>query len=219
MCFSSRSENQDGCPGLWFADTFSTFSLQRNIMDCDRKQNKNVINQVCVFQADRKTKIAVWPLIGWNIFDFFFSATEQNSQKLDRKQDLNVLFQVWVFQGDRKTKMATLASDLLKHFWLLLCNRLTEFNDTSQEHDCNVLYQVRVFLVDRKTEMVTLASGCSSVIEYSRNLIWPRSIFFILSVWCWFSYGMLINSNNVWIWGIIQICKTFARIWQISFLL
>ena len=61
--------------------------------------------------------------------------------------------------------------------------------------------------------------GCSSVIEYSRNLIWPRSIFFILSVWCWFSYGMLINSNNVWIWGIIQICKTFARIWQISFLL
>ena len=61
--------------------------------------------------------------------------------------------------------------------------------------------------------------GCSSVIEYSRNLIWPQSIFFILSVWCWFSYGMLINSNNVCIWGIIQICKIFARIWQISFLL
>ena len=47
----------------------------------------------------------------------------------------------------------------------------------------------------------------------------PRSIFFILSVWCWFSYGMLINSNNVWKWGIINICKTFARIWQITFLL
>ena len=61
-------------------------------------------------------------------------------------------------------------------------------------------------------------SGCSSVIEYSRNLIWPRSIFFILSVWCWFSYGVLINSNNVWIWGIIQISKIFARLWQFSFL-
>ena len=60
--------------------------------------------------------------------------------------------------------------------------------------------------------------GCSSVIEYSRNLIWPRSIFFILSVWCWFSYGVLINSNNVWIWGIIQISKIFARLWQFSFL-
>ena len=59
---------------------------------------------------------------------------------------------------------------------------------------------------------------CSNVIEYSRNLIWPRSIFFILSVWCLFSYGVLINSNNVWIWGIIQISKIFARLWQFSFL-
>ena len=63
------------------------------------------------------------------------------------------------------------------------------------------------------------AVGCSSVIEYSRILIWPRSIFFIFSVWCWFSYGMLINSNNVWIWGIIQICKIFARLWQFLLLL
>ena len=61
--------------------------------------------------------------------------------------------------------------------------------------------------------------GCSSVIQYFPNLIWPRSIFFVFNVWCWFSYGLLINSNNVWIWGIIQICKTFARILQISFLL
>ena len=28
----------------------------------------------------------------------------------------------------------------------------------------------------------TFSLGCSSVIEYSRNLIWPRSIFLILSV-------------------------------------
>ena len=64
----------------------------------------------------------------------------------------------------------------------------------------------------------TFSLGYSSVIEYSRNLIWPRSIFFISSVWCWFSYGVLINSNNVWIWGIIQISKIFARLWQFSFL-
>ena len=31
-----------------------------------------------------------------------------------------------------------------------------------------------------------LSKGCSSVIEYSWNLIWPRS-FFILSIRCWFS--------------------------------
>ena len=74
-------------------------------------------------------------------------------------------------------------------------------------------------LDNHKSVLTSFGIGCSSVIEYSRNLIWPRSNFFILSVWCWFSYGMLINSNNVWIWGIIQICRTFARIWQISFLL
>ena len=46
--------------------------------------------------------------------------------------------------------------------------------------------------------------------RYSRSL--ARSIFFLLSVLCWFSYGTLINSNNVIIWGIIQICKIFVYI-------
>ena len=56
-----------------------------------------------------------------------------------------------------------------------------------------------------------------SVIQYSRNPIWPRLIFSILSCWCWLSHTMLMNSNNVWIWDVIQICKIFARIWQFSF--
>ena len=50
--------------------------------------------------------------------------------------------------------------------------------------------------------------------RYSRSLIWPRSIFFILSVWCWFSYGTLINSNNVILWGVIQICKICIYQWR-----
>ena len=59
--------------------------------------------------------------------------------------------------------------------------------------------------------------GFRSVIQYSWNPIWPRLIFFILSCWCWLSHTMLMNSNNVWIWDVIQICKIFARIWQFSF--
>ena len=55
----------------------------------------------------------------------------------------------------------------------------------------------------------TPTTGCSSVIEYSRN-----SIFFIKCLMLIF-----ILYNNVWIWDIIQICKTFARIWQIFYLL
>ena len=72
----------------------------------------------------------LWPLIGWEIFDFFDETAEQNSKKLDRKQDLKVLYRVWAFQADRKNKMAALASDWLRHFRLFLWNRWTELNET-----------------------------------------------------------------------------------------
>ena len=50
----------------------------------DRKQNLNVLYQVCVFRADRKIKMAVRPLIGLDILDF--SATDaRNSTKHDGK--------------------------------------------------------------------------------------------------------------------------------------
>ena len=74
-----------------------------------------------------------WPLIGWDIFDFFSETAEGNSTKLDRKQDLNVFYQVWVFWADQKNKMATPASDWLRHFRLLLWNCWTEFDETWQE--------------------------------------------------------------------------------------
>ena len=77
--------------------------------------------------------MAAWPLIGWDIFDFFSKIAERNSTKLDKKQDLNILYQVCVFRADRKNKMAAMASDWLRHFRLLLWNRWTEFNETWQE--------------------------------------------------------------------------------------
>ena len=84
------------------------------------------------FGLIEKTRWPPWPLIGWDIFDFFSETAEQNSTKLDRKQDLNVLYQVGVFRADRKNKMAALASDWLRHF-RLLWNGWTEFNETWQE--------------------------------------------------------------------------------------
>ena len=105
--------------------------------ETDWKQDLNVLYQVCVFRADRKNKMAAWPLIGWDILDFSSETAERNSTKLNRKLDLNVLYQVCVFRADQKNKMATLASDWPeKHklrLWLLLLNRWTEFNETWQE--------------------------------------------------------------------------------------
>ena len=183
--FSDRSEKQDGRPGLWLAETFSTSLLkplngiQRNFTGSkistsstkfvffgpigktrwppwpligwdisdfssetaewnstklDRKQDLNVLYQVCVFSGrSGKRRWPPRPLIGWDIFDFSSETAERNSTKLDRKQDLNVLYQVCVFRTDRKNKMAALASDWLRHFRLLLWNRWTEFNETWQE--------------------------------------------------------------------------------------
>ena len=136
LCFSSRSEKQDGRPGLWLAETFSTSSLkplnriQRNLTGSKISMPST---KFVFFGPIGKTIWPPQPLIGWDIFDFSSESTEQNSTKLDRKQDLNALYLVCVFRADRKNKMAALASDWLRHFRLLLWNRWTEFNETWQE--------------------------------------------------------------------------------------
>ena len=134
LCFSGRSEKQDGCPGLWLAETFPTSAhkplngIQRNFTGSKISTSST---KFVFFGPIGKTRWLPWPLIGWDIFDFS-ETTERNSTKLDRKQDLNVLYQVCVFRADRKNKMATLASDWLRHF-RLLWNHWTEFNETWQE--------------------------------------------------------------------------------------
>ena len=131
LCFSGRSEKQDGRPGLWLAETFSTSPLkplngiQRNLTGSKILMSSS---KFVFFGPIGKTRWPPWPLIGWDIFNFSTETVERNSTKLDRKQDLNALYQVCVFGADRKNKMATLASDWLRHFRLLLWNRWTEFN-------------------------------------------------------------------------------------------
>ena len=136
LCFSGWSEKQDGRPGLWLAEIFSTSSLkplnriQRNLTGSKISTSSTKY----VFSGPiGKTRWPPWPLIGWGIFDFSSETAERNSMKLDRKQDLHVLYQVCVFRADRKNKMAALASDWLRYFRLLLWNRWTEFNETLQE--------------------------------------------------------------------------------------
>ena len=61
LCFSGRSEKQDGRPGLWLAETFSTFPLkplngiQRNLTGSKILTSST---KSCVFRADRKNKMA-----------------------------------------------------------------------------------------------------------------------------------------------------------------
>ena len=99
---------------------FSSETAERNSTNLDRKQNLNIIYQVCVFGPIGKTTWPPWPLIGGDIFDFSSETAERNSTKLDRKEDRNVLYQVCVFRVDLRNKMAALAYDWLRHFRLLL---------------------------------------------------------------------------------------------------
>ena len=136
LCFSGRSEKQDGRPGLWLAETFLTSPLkplnriQRNLTGSTISTSST---KFVFFGPIGKTRWPPWPLIGWDIFDFSSETAEWISTKLHRKQDLNVLYQVCVFRADQKNKMAALASDWLRHFRLLLWNRWMEFNETWQE--------------------------------------------------------------------------------------
>ena len=65
-------------------------------------QYLNVLYEVCVFRADRKTRWPLWSLIDLDIFDFSSETGERNSTTIDRKQDLNVFYQVCVFVPIRK---------------------------------------------------------------------------------------------------------------------
>ena len=137
LCFSGRSEKQDGRPGLWLAETFSTSPLkplngiQQNLIGSKILKSST---KFVFFGLIGKTGWLPRSLIGWDIFDFSEETAERNSTKLDRKQDLNALYQVCVFQADRKKKQdGGLASDWLRHFRLLLWNHWMEFNETWQE--------------------------------------------------------------------------------------
>ena len=174
LCFSGRSEKQDGRPGLWLAETFSTSPLkplkgiQRNLTGSKISTSST---KFVFFGPIGKTRWPPWPLIGWDIFDFFSETAERNSTKLDRKQDLNVLYQVCVFRADRKNKMAALASDWLRHFRLL--SETADQNSTKldRKQDLHVLYQVCVFRADQKNKMAALASDW---LRHFRLLLWNR---------------------------------------------
>ena len=113
---------QDGCPGLWLAETFSTSPLkplngiQRNLIGSKISTSST---KFVFFGPIGKTRWPPWPLIGWDIFDFSSETAERNSTKLDRKQDLNVLYQVCVFSGRSVNKNSALA-DFSKRWHIVL---------------------------------------------------------------------------------------------------
>ena len=124
LCFSGWSEKQDGRPGLWLAETFSTSPLKPlNGLQPNMTGSKISMSSTrfLFFGPIGKTRWPPWPLIGWDISDFSSEIAERNLMKLDRKQDLNVFYQVCVFRANRKNKMAVLANPSKRWHIVLRC--------------------------------------------------------------------------------------------------
>ena len=130
MCFSGQSINKMAALASdWFGNfRICSKNVERNSTKLTRKEDLNVLYQVCVFQGDRKNEMdalaklkQISPMkslngIQWNLTESMISTSS-----------------IVVFRADQKNKMAAQVSDLLKHFRLLLWNLWTEFNETWQE--------------------------------------------------------------------------------------
>ena len=154
LCFSGRSEKQNGHPCPWLADSFSNSPLkplngiQRNLTVSKISMSST---KFVFFGPVGKTRWPSWPLIGWDIFDFSSETAKQNSTKLDRKQALNAIYQICVFGPIGKTRWPS---------WPLIgwdisnfSSETAEWNSTKldSKKDLNVLYQGCVFRRIRKT--------------------------------------------------------------------
>ena len=117
----------------WGIFDFASETAERNSKKLDKKQDHNVLYQVCVSRADRKNKMAApasdWPrrfrLRLWN----HWTELNETWQGARFQRPLPSLF-----LGDRlEKKLVASVSDWPRHFRLFLWNRWMEFNETGQE--------------------------------------------------------------------------------------
>ena len=138
LCFSGRSEKQDGRPeSLIGWETFRLRPLkplkgiQRNLTGSKISTSST---KFVFFGPIGKTKMAAlasdWLRhFGLHLWNRWTKLEETWKQALI----LKVLYEVSVFGSIKKNKKAALPSDWLRHYWLLLWNRWTEFNVTWRE--------------------------------------------------------------------------------------
>ena len=108
LCFSGWSEKQKWPPWpliAWDIFDFSPETAERNSTKIVRKQDLNVLYQVCVFGPIGRTSWPPWPLIGRDIFDFSSETTERNSTKLTGSKISTSTIKFCIFRADRKNKM------------------------------------------------------------------------------------------------------------------
>ena len=150
-------------------DTFDFFSktAEGNSTKLDRKQDLDVLYQVCVFRADRKTKMAAqasdwlrhfWLLL-WNRW------TELKKNLTESK--ISMCSTKFVFLGPiGKTIWPPWPQICWDIFYFSSETTERNFMKLDRKQDLHVLYQVCVFQADRKTKMAVLASDWWKHVDY-----------------------------------------------------
>ena len=159
LCFSGRSEKTRPWPLIgWVIFDFSSETTERNSQKLDRKQDLNILYQVCVFRADRENKMATlasdwlrhfWLLL-WN-HSTEFNETWQEARPQSPLQSS-------CFSGlIGKTRWPPWP---LMGWGIFDFSKIAEQNSTKldRKKDLNVVYQVCVFWADRKNKMAALAN-------------------------------------------------------------
>ena len=174
LCFSGLSaEKQDGHPGLWLAETFSTFPLkplnkiQQNLTESKISTSST---KFVFFWLIGKTR---WPPGLWLAETFSTSLKLLNGIQLNLTgSKISTSSTKFVFFGPiGKTRWPP---------WPLIGWDIFDFSSETAEQnstkldrkqDHSVLYQVCVFQADRKNKMAALASDW---LRHFRLLLWNR---------------------------------------------
>ena len=154
LCFSGRSEKQDGRPGLWLAETFSTSPLkplkgiQWNLTESKISTSST---KFLFFGPIGKTRWLPWPLIGWDILTSPLKPLNGIQRNLTGSKISTSSTKFVFFRLIGKTRWPP---------WPLIGWHIFDFfsetaerNSTKldRKQDLNVLYQVCVFGLIGKT--------------------------------------------------------------------
>ena len=156
----------------WDIFDFSSETAERNSTKLDRKQDLNLLYQVCVFWADQKNKMAAPGL--WLAETFSTSPLKlpNGIQGNLTGSKISTSSTKFVFFGPigkaRWPQWPLIGRDIFD-----FSSETTERNSTKldRKQDLNVLYQVCVFWADRKNKITALASDW---LRHFRLLLWNR---------------------------------------------